>query len=57
MIGHLNVTRIAATTDWLMCRGDDIRRCMKYGFDTRDIASAYFVSEAAVWNRLVHDGY
>lgn len=50
------IRRIATTTDWLMLRGEDIKRCIREGFDTADIARAYCVRESAVWNRMAADG-
>ena len=49
------IRRIATTTYWLMVRGEDIKRCIRNGFDTADIARAYCVRECVVWNRMVQD--
>lgn len=50
------IRRIATTTDWLMITGADIKRCIREGYDTMDIARAYCVRESTVWNRMAADG-
>ncbi|UYO50312.1 hypothetical protein KQX64_06980 [Rhodopseudomonas palustris] len=49
------IRRVAEASDFRVVSGADIRRVMRRGFDSFQIARAYDVSEASVWNRLIHD--
>ncbi|PYF05013.1 hypothetical protein BJ122_102239 [Rhodopseudomonas faecalis] len=54
-INDQRVRRIAGTSDFELVTASDLRRLLNAGFDTNEIGRAYFVHEARVWNRIVHD--
>lgn len=49
------IFRIATTKQFEAVSGEDVKRCIRNGYSTIDVARAYFERESAVWNRMVAD--